>query len=79
MKPLTIPGEATVIDPTAAERLCGRTLAVAKDLGFDKVSAGVVLLDLAILLMRENRPPVRPELIREVLERAVATHYGRAT
>jgi hypothetical protein len=73
---LRVPGEDRVIDAAFARGMRNRTLGVARDLGFDKVTAAVVMLDLAVELLATNDPRYGPEVARELLERAVVVHYG---
>jgi hypothetical protein len=74
--PLLVPGELRVIDSLAATKFRAATLHAAAELGFDKVTAGVTLLDFAVRLLAGNDPKMRVELVREAVERAVTEHYG---
>lgn len=73
-----MPGENRRVDTVAASGLRRHVVAVAAQLGLDKVSAAVVLIDLAVELLRANPAPYAyaPPQVREVLERAVLVHFG---
>lgn len=71
-----IPGELRGVDPAAAGRLRAEVSRAAAGIGLDKVTAAVVLIELAVELMASNRPPYDPGTAREVLERAVVRHFA---
>jgi len=71
-----VPGERRVVDVEAAGRLRVAVSEIAALLGFDKVTAAVVLTDYAVELLAANHPEYGPGTAREVLERAVVVHFG---
>lgn len=73
---LVVPGEMRTVDREAARKLGYLAQRAAGELGFDKVTAGVALLDLAVGLLRTNSPPVPEERVREAFERALAARRG---
>jgi len=75
--PLLIPGERREVIEEAAAKLRHHLVAAAAELGFDKVSTAVVLVDCAVRLMSQNDPPYPPETVRESVERAIVHHYSR--
>jgi hypothetical protein len=76
---LVVPGENRAIDPRPAEILRERVAAVASEMGFDKVTAGVVLMDYAVQLFRRNEPVYGPAACVETLQRAVYRHFGEVS
>ncbi|MHC4575748.1 MAG: hypothetical protein ACYS76_16790 [Planctomycetota bacterium] len=70
-----VPGERRVVDAVAADRLRGLAMRAAAEVGMDKVTAAVVLLDLAVELLATNSPPYGPGVAREVAERAIVVHW----
>jgi hypothetical protein len=73
---LVVPGENRAIDPRPAEVFRERVAAIGVEMGFDKVTAGVVLLDYAVQLFRSNEPVYGPAACVEALQRAVYRHFG---
>lgn len=71
-----VPGERRVVDVASAVKLRALATRAAADVGMDKVTAAVVLADLAVELLALNRPPYGPEVVREVHERAIVVHYA---
>lgn len=71
-----LPGERRVVEAAAAARFRALVLRAAKDLGFDRVTASVVLIDLAVEQFAQNVPKYEPHHLRETLERAVVHHFG---
>ena len=73
---LTVPGENRAIDPRPAEVFKQKVAAAGVEMGFDKVTAGVVLMDYAVELFRRNEPVYGPASCVETLQRAIYRHFG---
>jgi hypothetical protein len=71
-----VPGERRVVDANAAHKLRAMTTRAAGDVGLDKVTAAVVLADLAVELLATNSPEYPATVAREVFERAIVVHYA---
>jgi hypothetical protein len=71
-----VPGERRVVDAEAAARLRALVTRGAAQVGMDKVTAAIVLLDLAVELLANNAPSYPPATVREVTERAIIVHHG---
>lgn len=74
-----VPGERRVVDTEAAEKLRAIVSRAAFELGFDKITSAVVLVDYGIELLATNDPVYPPTLAREVSERAIVVHYAAST
>lgn len=71
-----VPGERRVVDGETASKLRAFASRAALEVGCDKVTAAVVLVDYAVELLASNDPPYGPPEAREALERAIIVHFG---
>lgn len=71
-----VPGERRVVDAESAQKLRALASRAAAQVGLDKVTAAVVLIDYAVEQLATNRPPYPPTVAREVSERAIVVHYA---
>jgi hypothetical protein len=71
-----VPGERRVVDAENAAKLRAIVSRAALELGFDKVTSAVVLVDYGVELLATNDPPYPPTSAREVSERAIVVHYA---
>lgn len=72
-----VPREGRRVDPVAAHRFSAIAEKVAAECGFDKVTAAVVLIDLATELIRENpRTSGDPGYLKDILDLATEVHFG---
>jgi hypothetical protein len=72
-----VPGERRVVDAEVAAKLRAIASRAALEVGCDKVTAAVVLIDYAVELLASNVPVYGPAEAREALERAIVVHFGR--
>lgn len=71
-----VPGENRRVDPEAAARFRAFASRAALELGFDKVTAAIVLQDMALELLASQRPAVAHGRVREAFERSFVVHFA---